>query len=236
MRHQGMLVTGRGAMRAGCFAETRVIQLLNRRFVSFYYNTGGPGLGKDPAAAAFIKGKAKNTFAFYAAFTAGGEPLGVTDVYADKDNTFDFLVALLRENPDLRPLHEGGRSDPRAGRRPSRPTPAARLAAGRLLEDLGRYKEAEPHYRAVLAGKARSRAAADGAIAACCGWPATAATWERLELLARRSRPPPARRELWTGGRRGDGAGFRLLAEKKYAGRAHTAGGGDQAAPRLEAA
>ena len=77
-------------MRAGCFAETRVIRLLNRRFVSFYYNTGGPGLGKDPAAAAFTKGKTQNTFAFYAAFAADGEPLGVTDVYADKDGTFDF--------------------------------------------------------------------------------------------------------------------------------------------------
>src|SRR5215510_9402715 len=88
-------------MRAGCFAETRVINLLNRRFVNFYYNTGGPGLGKDPAAALFVKGKVKNTYAFYAAFSAAGEPLGVTDVYASKDNVFDFLVALLRANPEF---------------------------------------------------------------------------------------------------------------------------------------
>src|SRR5690349_21466831 len=88
-------------MRAGCFAETRVIELLNRRFVSFYFNTGSPGLGKDPAAAAFVKGKTKNPVAYYAAFYAAGEPLGVTDIYANKDHTFDFLVALLRENPEF---------------------------------------------------------------------------------------------------------------------------------------
>src|SRR5687767_3841621 len=88
-------------MRAGCFAETRVIRLVNRRFVSFYYNTGGPGLGKDPAAAAFTRGRTKNVYAFYAAFAPDGEPVGVTDVYAAKDNVFDFLVALLRANPEF---------------------------------------------------------------------------------------------------------------------------------------
>ena len=62
-------------MRAGCFAEPRVIRLLNRRFVSFYYNPGGPGLGKDPAAAAFTRGKTKNTYAFYAAFDASGQTI-----------------------------------------------------------------------------------------------------------------------------------------------------------------
>src|SRR5918995_2721088 len=140
-------------MRAGCFAETRVIRLVNRRFVSFYYNTGGPGLGKDPAAAAFVKGKVKNTFAFYAAFTAAGEPVGVTDVYANKDNTFDFLVALLRENPDLDRLTPDEEATlARAKAEPA--NAAARLAAGQLLEDLGRYKEAEPHYRAVPAARA----------------------------------------------------------------------------------
>src|SRR5829696_3063297 len=124
-------------MRAGCFAETRVIDLLNRRFVNFYYNTGGPGLGKDPAAAAFTRGKTKNTFAFYAAFDAAGEPLGVTDVYANKDHTFDFLVALLRENPEFdRYTEEEEATLAKAAAEPA--NAPARLAAGKLLEELGR--------------------------------------------------------------------------------------------------
>src|SRR4051794_14789969 len=88
-------------MRAGCFAELRVIKLLNRRFVPFYFNTGGPGLGKDADAAAFVKGKVQNVYAYFAAFSASGKALGATEVYADKDETFDFLVDLLKKHPEF---------------------------------------------------------------------------------------------------------------------------------------
>lgn len=145
-------------MRAGCFAETRVIRLLNRRFVNFFYNTGGPGLGKDEAAAAFTKKKTLNKFAFYAAFDAAGEPLGVTDVYANKDNTFDFLVELLRNNPEFDHYTEAEEKIlTKAKAEPKSQT--AQLAAGQLMEDLGRYKEADGHYRKVLeAGKSSTEA------------------------------------------------------------------------------
>src|SRR5262245_48550579 len=127
-------------MRAGCFAETRVIHLLNRRFVSFYYNTGGPGLGKHPAATAFTKGKTKNVWAFYAAFNAEGEPLGVTGVYADKDSVFDFLVALLRQNPEYDRFTKDEEAILARAATPASQT--AQLEAGKLLEELGRYAEA----------------------------------------------------------------------------------------------
>lgn len=140
-------------MRAGCFAETRVINLLNRRFVTFYYNTdnGAPSrdVGKDPAAKLFTQGKTKNKWAFFAAFNAEGEPLGVTDVYADKDSTFDLLVAILREHPDYdRFTREEEATLAKAKAEPM--NGAALVEAGRLMEDLGRYKEANAFFQATL--------------------------------------------------------------------------------------
>lgn len=131
-----------------------MIRLLNRRFVNFFYNTGGPGLGKDETAAAFTKDKTLNKFAFYAAFDAAGEPLGVTDVYANKDNTFDFLVELLRNNPEFDKYTESEEKVLAAAKAEPK-SQAAQLAAGQLMEDLGRYQEADGHYRKVLeAGQA----------------------------------------------------------------------------------
>ena len=62
-------------MRAGAFADKRVIDLLNRRFVPYYFNTGGPGEGKNNDAAAFVLGKVPNKWAFFAAFTPEGKYL-----------------------------------------------------------------------------------------------------------------------------------------------------------------
>lgn len=141
-------------MRAGCFAEPRVINLLNRRFVSFFYNTdAGPPQphfkGKDKDAKAFLKDKTQNKFAFYAAFTAAGDPVGVTDVYANKDVVFDFLVELLRLNPEFdrnTPAEEATLAKAR-----SEPSNAhAQQDAGVLLEELGRYSLARPRFQQVL--------------------------------------------------------------------------------------
>ena len=200
-------------MRAGCFAETRVINLLNRRFVNFYTQTDNPGpgpkLGVDKAAAAFTKGKTKNVWAFYAAFTAGGEPVGVTDVYANKDNVFDFLVALLRENPDFdactkeeQAALDKAKAEPNNAR--------AQLEAGKILEELGRYKEARPHLVRVVEGKSAPDVSAEA--------------YRALLRMARYGRDWPALRELCRkiddpklAGDVAAESAFDLLAQKKYA-------------------
>ena len=129
-------------MRAGAFGETRVIDLLNRRFVPFYFNTGGPGLGKDEAAAAFVLGKVKNKWAHLSAFTPDGEYLGESEVYADKDGVFEFLHKLLRDHPEYNTPADG------------------EVESARLLEELGEYDKAVAAYagdRLALARIARTR-------------------------------------------------------------------------------
>lgn len=198
-----------------------MIRLLNRRFVPFYYNTDNGrtplGEGKDPAAKAFTKTKTKNPWAFFAAFTAAGEPVGVSDVYADKDVTFDFLVALLRENPEFdRYTKEEEAILARADAAGARA--AARAEAGQLLEDLGRYPDAKRHFLAAL------RAGDDPAAVAEAhrgllrmarhgrDWAGLEARLREIEALAE-----PAAKPLGLGPDVAMERAFRLLAEKKYA-------------------
>src|SRR5262245_453483 len=147
-------------MRAGCFAELRVIHLLNRRFVPFYFNTGGPGLGKDQAAAAFVKGKVKNKWAHFTAFTAKGEALDESEIYADKDGIFDFLMHLLRKHPEFDHMTDAEKKT-LASVKENPKDNAAQLAAGLMLEELGRYDEAAPYYQRMLDGDAAGHARAD---------------------------------------------------------------------------
>src|SRR5262245_45643605 len=88
-------------MRGGPFSETRVIDLLNRRFVPFFFNTGGPGEGHDQAAHDFVTGKVPNRWAYFAAFAPDGRILGQTGVYDGTDEVFAWLRALLRRHPEL---------------------------------------------------------------------------------------------------------------------------------------
>lgn len=192
-----------------------MIELLNRRFVSFYFNTGGPGLGKDPAAAAFVRGKTKNPVAYYAAFDAAGEPLGVTDLYANKDHTFDFLVALLRENPEFDRYTKEEEAILATAAGPA--NAGARLAAGKLLEELGRYKEAAPYYRAVLAGP--DTPATAGAYRGLLRMARYARDWEAVRRLcdAITALGADRVRELGLAPDVAAETGYRLLAAKKYA-------------------
>jgi tetratricopeptide (TPR) repeat protein len=199
-------------MRAGCFAENRIINLLNRRFVSFYYNTGGPGLGKDAAAAAFVKGKTHNVWAFYAAFDHGGEALGIADVSAaGKDHNWDYLMALLRQNPEYDQFTKAEQAVlDRAAAGPK--NAEAQLEAGQLLEDIGRYKDAEPHYRRVLDNEKDGAAVAE-AFRGLLRMARYQRQWERLEELAR------AAEKRGTAGLAADLAmerGYRLNAEKRW--------------------
>ncbi|MDB4778024.1 hypothetical protein OAG68_01045 [bacterium] len=98
-------------MRAGAFADLRVIQLINRRFVPFYFNTGGPGLGLDSGASKFVQSletdctlypdlkvivdprkRQSNTIAYFAAFSteADGKVLGVADGWTNEDEANDL--------------------------------------------------------------------------------------------------------------------------------------------------
>lgn len=134
-------------MRAGAFTEMRVIDLLNQRFVPFYFNTGGPGLGRDPAAEAFVKDKMKNPFAYLAAFTPSGELLGTTEVYADKDDVFEFLKDLLDRHPEFAtPTNDEFTIIAAADSN----DPVSVLKAAKLHEVLGDYGSAEPLYRKIL--------------------------------------------------------------------------------------
>ena len=123
-------------MRAGAFSESRVIEILNRRFVPFYYNTGGPGQGRDEEAAAFVKGKVKNRWAHFSAWTPEGEYLGESDVYADKNQAFEFLTALLRARPEFDAMTPEEAAIASGGAGP----------AAALFEALGEYDRAVAAY------------------------------------------------------------------------------------------
>ncbi|HLQ37602.1 MAG TPA: hypothetical protein VK348_07365, partial [Planctomycetota bacterium] len=145
-------------MRGGPFSETRVIDLLNHRFVPFFYNTGGPGLGKDAQASAFIRGKVPNRWAFFAVFAPDGSVLGVTEIYAGTEDVAAFLAALLRAHPEFdrdtpteAKVLAGAKAD----------EPSAAVAAGALAETLSRPAPAVAAYTMALAkGTPEEQAAA----------------------------------------------------------------------------
>lgn len=98
-------------MRAGAFADLRVIRLINRRFVPFFFNSGGPGLGLDENADQFIQSLAidydqvpglkilvdpddrkSNTIAYLTAFSVkqDGKVLGIADGWKNKEEVYDM--------------------------------------------------------------------------------------------------------------------------------------------------
>lgn len=137
-------------MRAGAFSELRVINLLNRRFIPFFFNTGGPGLGRDAGAEAFVKGKVKNKWAHFAVFDTKGSWLGESEIYSDKDLTFEFLVKHLKDNPEYnQPTEAEKQAFAEAERNLS--DAQVQLRAGRVHEELGEYAKAQANYSRVLA-------------------------------------------------------------------------------------
>lgn len=165
-------------MRGGPFAETRVIELLNRRFVPFFFNTGGPGDGHDDGARAFVATKVPNPWAYFAAFAPDGRILGMTGIYDGTDEVYAFLRALLRRHPEFdRPIA----AEAAALAAAAEPTDAAvALAAAQICEQLARPIEASRGYqRALTSGDAGTRASAHrGLLRVLRGdgdWPAHAA-------------------------------------------------------------
>ncbi|MCA8954867.1 MAG: hypothetical protein KDC87_02270 [Planctomycetes bacterium] len=117
---------------------------MNRRFVPYFFNRGGPGKGHDEAARKFTVGKTKNPYAYFAAFKPDGTYLGETAIYADKDEVFQWLRKLLADHP--------GFATPTAAERAIL-SGEDHLAAARLHEQLGDYPEARRHYTESMRGK-----------------------------------------------------------------------------------
>lgn len=140
-------------MRAGCFAEKRVIDLLNRRFVPYFFNRGGPGKGHDKAAQEFTTGKTKNPYAYLAAFTPSGEYLGEAEIYADKDDVFAWLKKLLADHPEyaLATDYEKQLVEAQEKKELSRESPLL-MSLARLQEELGEYQDARRAYKRIAAG------------------------------------------------------------------------------------
>jgi hypothetical protein len=196
-------------MRGGPFSETRVIELLNRRFVSFYYNTGGPGLGKDAEAAAFINGKVPNRWAFFAAFAPDGSVLGVTEVYAGTNDVFDFLAALLRAYPEC---DRETAEETAALARANKGDASAKVAAGALCEQLVRYGDARSAYAAALAGGEAEQVAAYRGLLRVARYERDWPDHERwLQAAGKSSAKPQLAVDLVLE------AGYRLMAQKRWA-------------------
>jgi hypothetical protein len=129
-------------MRAGAFCDLRVIDILNRRFVSYFYNRSGKGEGGNNHARGFVTGKTKNKYAFFAAFKADGTYLGETPLYGTKDEVFAFLLKLLADNPE----QAKPQADEAAIRANAEKDP---IALARLEESLGNFDAADPIYAAI---------------------------------------------------------------------------------------
>src|SRR5262245_40777149 len=198
-------------MRGGPFSETRVIELLNRRFVPFYFNTGGPGEGRDAAAHAFVTGKVPNRWAYFAAFAPDGRILAETGIYDGTEEVFAWLRALLRRHPEFdRPTAKESEMRKQAGAELAAPDA---LEVARSCEQLTWYAESKRAYDRVLA-------VGDG--------PQRADAHRGLLRIARADRDWPAHTTALTAANASAEAaalatdlaierGLRLLAERRFA-------------------
>lgn len=130
-------------MRAGGFAEPRVIRLINRRFVPFFFNTNGLGEGDDNDATTFVEGKLETSYAHLSGFSPdpGGSHVGTSALYASKDELFEFLLELLAAHPELAEdtPEESALFEAAALQQAG---PATLLEAAAVNEELGRYEAA----------------------------------------------------------------------------------------------
>ncbi|HZN38420.1 MAG TPA: hypothetical protein VFD82_06430 [Planctomycetota bacterium] len=199
-------------MRGGPFSETRVIELLNRRFVPFFFNTGGPGQGKDDKAHDFVTGKVPNRWAYFAAFAPDGRILGQTGIYDGTEQVFAWLRALLRRHPEFdRPTAAETEAREQAA---GELTAAAALDVARQCEQLTWYAESKRACERVLGlGDATQRAEAHRVllrIARADGdWPAHATA---LAAAAESALAAALATDLAIE------SGLRMLAEKRFAG------------------
>ena len=141
--------------RGGALAERRVIDLINRRFVPFFYNVGKGGCGYDADAAKFIHEFTSefegNAVAPPPIFLASPESklLGQLDNFVHQDEFFSGLLKVLRENPEFNKPTDEEKAALDAGE--SKNASVAQLqAAARINEELGEYKDALRLYAAIV--------------------------------------------------------------------------------------
>ena len=145
-------------LRGGPLAEKRVIDLLNKRFVAFYYNVGKRGPGHDAKAAKFIArvdkrfgGNMVPTPPVWV-FAPDGKLLKTINNYITKERFHRALVRVLNKHPEFNAMTEDEKTILATARKDAQNS-KARLAAGRLTEALARYQDAKEHYEAVSSAK-----------------------------------------------------------------------------------
>lgn len=124
-------------LRAGPFSDERIIRLVNRRFVPFFFDLSDRGAAADKDARVFVTAERKELAGSQVPtppvllMTASGQVLGEVSNYATEDDMLKALLAVLEKHPEF-----------------ARPSPHERLllgsvaAHGLLLMDLQKYDEA----------------------------------------------------------------------------------------------
>ncbi|MGE0434346.1 MAG: hypothetical protein AB7K09_19115 [Planctomycetota bacterium] len=129
--------------RGGPLAEERVIHLLNRRFVCFYYNLGAGGCGYDADAAAFVKKSGSQPL--LSIYQPTGELVIALDHGIQKDRLHAVLVRTLTQHAEFNTMTDDEQKTLDAAKEHADDA-AAQLAAGELLDQLGRAPEAQFRY------------------------------------------------------------------------------------------
>jgi len=125
-------------LRAGPFSDQRVIRLLNRRFVPFYFDLSDRGFAGDPDARRFVT-KARSDLAGSAVatppllvMTPDGQVVGETSNYAATKVVLKTLLRALKEHP--------GYAKPGPGEGEQGPVARARVLID--IQDLGGARRA----------------------------------------------------------------------------------------------
>jgi len=135
-------------LRGGPLAEKRVIELVNARFVPFYFNVGR-GTGYDADAAAFIAtvdkrfgGRMVPTPPVWVFSPDGETLLGTLDNYLPKDRFFAELRKILAKHPRF----DGPNDAQKTLRAAAAESAESSLAVARLDETIGHYADARKRY------------------------------------------------------------------------------------------
>ncbi len=147
-----------------------MIDLLDRRFVCFYYNTFRGGTGYDAKAAAFIAKHDKRFSGMMVptppvwVFSPQGELLSTIDNYTPKHKFYAALREVLAKHEQYDQLTtEEQQTLTTADQHKSEPT--AQLAAARLCDQLGQPDRATRYYQACIELGADSQAGANARLA-----------------------------------------------------------------------